>query len=103
MKINNRTSTQLSQLENSESLQNRAGRLAGKKNGDVNLERADSVKVALSDRAQDIKKVKDLVDVDSIDQAKVAHFQKLIDAGKYKVDAEAVADRLLDEHIKMDF
>jgi flagellar biosynthesis anti-sigma factor FlgM len=39
---------------------------------------------------------------DSIDEAKVARLQRMIDEGKYRVDSGAVADRLLDEHLKMD-
>lgn len=62
----------------------------------------DSAKVELSSRAQDIKKARELATPDdSIDEAKVARLQALIDAGKYKVDAEAIADRLIDEQTKM--
>lgn len=63
---------------------------------------SDSARVDLSQRAQDIKKAKELATPsDSIDEAKVARLQAMIDAGKYKVDASAIADRLLDEHTKM--
>jgi len=63
---------------------------------------AQSARVDLSSRAQDIKKAKELATAgESIDEAKVARLQALIDSGKYKVDAEAIADRLLDEHMKM--
>lgn len=61
-----------------------------------------SSKVDLSARSQDIKKAKELATPnDSIDEAKVARLQALIDSGSYKVNAEAIADRLLDEHTKM--
>lgn len=61
-----------------------------------------SSRVELSPRAQDIKKAKELATPDdSIDEAKVARLQALIDSGSYKVNAEAIADRLLDEHTKM--
>jgi negative regulator of flagellin synthesis FlgM len=61
----------------------------------------NSSKVDLSSRAQDIRKAKELATpkAGDIDEAKVARLQKLIDAGKYNVDAEAVADRLVDEHL----
>ncbi len=63
---------------------------------------ADSARVDLSSRAQDMARAKELATPnDNIDEAKVARLQKLIDAGKYKVDAEAIADRLVDEHSKM--
>lgn len=38
----------------------------------------------------------------SVDEAKVARLQKMIDEGKYKVDADSVADRLVDEHLSWD-
>ncbi len=63
---------------------------------------AGSSKVDLSDRARDVKRAKELATPDdSVDEAKVARLQKMIDDGKYKVDADAIADRLLDEHMKM--
>lgn len=65
-------------------------------------EMAASSRVEVSQRAQDIKKAKELATPgDSVDEAKVARLQALIDSGKYKVNAEAVAERLLDEHSKM--
>jgi flagellar biosynthesis anti-sigma factor FlgM len=61
-----------------------------------------SAKVDLSPKAQDILKAKALATPSSdIDEAKVARLQKMIDEGSYKVDAEAIASRLLDEHSKM--
>ena len=62
-----------------------------------------SSKVELSSRAQDIKKAKELATPgsDDIDEAKVARLQAMIDSGGYKINAEAIADRLLDEHTKM--
>lgn len=62
----------------------------------------DSAKVDLSARAQEMRKAKELATPSNdVDEAKVARLQKLIDEGKYKVDAGAIADRLLDEHLKM--
>ena len=63
---------------------------------------AGSSKVEVSDRARDVAKARALATPDdSIDEAKVARLQKMIDDGKYKVDADAIAERLLDEHMKM--
>lgn len=55
--------------------------------------------VNVSDRAQMMQKAKDIASNASIDEAKVARLQKLIDEGKYKTDAQAIADRLVDEHL----
>lgn len=65
-------------------------------------ESSDATKVSLSSRAQELKKVKDMVgSIDEVDEAKVAKFQQLIDAGKYKVDADKIADKMVDEHLLM--
>jgi flagellar biosynthesis anti-sigma factor FlgM len=58
-----------------------------------------SARVDVSQRAQDIKKAKELAtpkDSD-VDEAKVARLQAMIDQGKYKVDADKIADKLVDE------
>ncbi len=68
------------------------------------LSRADlasSSKVQLSERAQNLQKAREIATKDDIDEAKVARLQKLIDEGKYKVDAGAVADRLVNEHLML--
>lgn len=62
----------------------------------------DSAKVDLSSQAQAYQKAKSIAgSTDTVDNEKVARLQSLIDQGKYKVDAEAIADRLVDEHLKM--
>jgi len=60
---------------------------------------SSSAKVKMSPEAQAIQKAKAIASADTVDEAKVARLQKLIDEGKYKVDAEAVADRLVNEHL----
>lgn len=58
-----------------------------------------SSKVDVSSRAQMMQKAKEIASQSSIDEARVARLQKLIDEGKYKTDASAIADRLVDEHM----
>jgi negative regulator of flagellin synthesis FlgM len=61
---------------------------------------SQSAKVELSSRAKDVQKIKDLaLSAPDVDQAKVDHFQKLIDSGKYKVDAKAIANKMVDDHL----
>lgn len=63
-------------------------------------ENSQAAKVELSGRAQDIKKIKELANNSpDVDMNKVEKFKKLIAEGKYKVDAKAVADRMVDEHL----
>ena len=58
----------------------------------------DAAKLDLSERAQDVRKAKELAQAaPDVDMDKVDKFRKLIDEGKYKVDAKAVADRMVSE------
>jgi negative regulator of flagellin synthesis FlgM len=59
---------------------------------------ADATKVNLSSRAQDIKRAKEIaMATPEINEEKVARLQKLIDEGKYKVDAKEIASKMVDE------
>jgi negative regulator of flagellin synthesis FlgM len=59
-----------------------------------------ATKVELSSRAQDMKKAKEVATATpDINEEKVARLQKLIDQGKYKVDAKDIADKMVDEHV----
>jgi len=61
-----------------------------------------STKVDVSSRAQEMKRVKEMsTPSNDIDEAKVARLQAMIDSGSYKVDAEALAERLVGEQLKM--
>lgn len=62
---------------------------------------ASAAKVNLSDDVQRMNKIKQIATEESADHAKIERLQKMIDAGEYKVDAAAVADRLVDEHLLM--
>ena len=62
-------------------------------------EAKDGSKVDVSERAQLMQKAKDIASNNSVDEAKVARLQKMIDEGKYEVDSEKIADRLMDEHM----
>jgi negative regulator of flagellin synthesis FlgM len=87
---------------------NRAERGAGKSpaesvKGDVLEELDASSKVAVSPKAQEARRIKELaLAAPDVDEAKVAKFRQLIDDGKYKVDSKAVADRMVDDHMEME-
>jgi negative regulator of flagellin synthesis FlgM len=107
MKVSNKLPNPMQSAEAAKSAKSSgADALDGKKNAKDSVasafDTADSSRVEVSSRARDINKARELATPgDSIDEAKVARLQALIDSGKYKVNAEAVADRLLDEHSKM--
>ena len=101
MKINNNVGNQLNNIENS-----KADKLTNsQKTKDSQNEKAvrdpNSAKVNLSEEAQLMGKAKEIASkgLNEVDEDKVAHFQKLIDEGKYSVDAKDVADKLVDTHL----
>lgn len=58
-------------------------------------------KLSVSERAQQMSKAKEIASDASLDEAKVARLQKMIDEGSYQTDAAAIADRMVDEHLLM--
>lgn len=64
-------------------------------------ETLSAASVQLSDKAQQMQKAKDVASSSTVDDAKVERLQKLIDSGDYKVNASALADKLVDEHLLM--
>ena len=66
------------------------------------VENHDSARIEMSKEAMAMQRAKQLASPNGIDEAKVARLQKLIDEGKYKVDASGLADKLVDEHLKME-
>ena len=60
----------------------------------------NSANVNVSERAQMMQKAKELASTPmTVDEAKVARLQKMIDEGTYKVDAKSIADKLVEEHM----
>ena len=73
---------------------------AGAEKADALADLGSSSKVSVSSRAQDMKKAKEVANAaPDVDETKVARLQKLIDEGKYKVDAKDIADKMVDEHL----
>lgn len=85
----------------------KSDKTAGKKSVEVpasilsNTKDPGAAKVQLSDRAQEMNRIKELAKAaPDIDEAKVARLQKQIDEGTYKVDAKSIADKMVDDHIE---
>lgn len=61
----------------------------------------DAAKVEVSSRAQEAQKIKELaMATPDVDMQKVEKFRRLIDSGQYKVDAQAIADKMVDDHLE---
>lgn len=100
MKITSNVSPNVGNVEQTKS--DRLKELGNKKDRIFSSETDAPARLDFSERAQQIKKAKELATPDmSVDEEKVARLQKMIDEGNYKVDAEAIADSLVDEHLLM--
>lgn len=99
MKVNSKNVSQSLGLNKSQSkgLEKNLG--LNTKGGTSSAGAAAPAKVDLSSQAQAMQKAKSIASDNSVDEAKVARLQQLIDSGKYKTDANAIADRLVDEHL----
>ena len=61
---------------------------------------SNSEKVSISTRARDAKYAKDIATAaPDEDSEKIARLKSAIQNGSYKVDADKIADRLVDEHL----
>ncbi len=61
---------------------------------------ADSAKTEISSRAKDMGKAKRVAeDAPDVREAKVAELKRKIADKEYQVSAEAIADRMVDDHI----
>src|SRR5579885_3061154 len=82
-----------------ESLRSKVGERA------ASAERAEEgsdAKAEISERGREFARVKHAAtSAPDVREEKIAELKRRIAAGKYHVDADAVADRMVDEHIKM--
>jgi flagellar biosynthesis anti-sigma factor FlgM len=99
MKISSGASQSLNQAQAQSDTKNIKNNKA--ENKSAAIDSALSAQVSLSDEAQQIKKATEIAKDDTVNETKVAYFQNLIDNGKYKIDSASVADKLVDDHMKM--
>jgi negative regulator of flagellin synthesis FlgM len=105
MKVNQSTS---SPIQGNEA---KAAKAAGKAQASKAAEKApkgteprdtSSVKTEVSERAREMATAKAAaVNAPEVREEKIAALKARIAAGKYEVDGKAVADRMVDEHIRM--
>lgn len=94
--------TDSSKADRAEGAKNKATGAADKADLLSSTSLGESSRVELSPRAQEAKRIKELaMAAPDVDEAKVAKFRKLIDEGKYNVDAKAIADKMVDEHLEI--
>jgi negative regulator of flagellin synthesis FlgM len=70
------------------------------RSGMANIDSGVSDKVAISGRAKEAARVKELAtSASDVDEARIAKLRAAIEGGSYKMNAEAIADKLVDEHL----
>ncbi|MBY0384167.1 flagellar biosynthesis anti-sigma factor FlgM [bacterium] len=99
MKVNNKSAQGLMNDRAISDLAKDPGIKRGKAQSATPSEMMDATRLQLSPQARQINKAKEIASQDSVDEAKIARLQNMIDSGEYKVDAEAVADKLVNEHL----
>lgn len=99
MKVGNKINPSVQNLNNTSTdklnLKSKQNPASADKMGQIK----EASKLDVSSRAQMMNKAKQIASEDQVDEAKVARLQKLIDEGRYNIDASAIADRLVDEHL----
>lgn len=77
---------------------------SGRRRAEQGADSEPTEKVAISSRAKDIAKAKEVASsTPDIDEARVARLKAAIQSGSYKADADKIADRLVDEHLSTVF
>lgn len=99
MKIANKNKSNLAQLISKKEVPFQGNKTRAAKAGST--EGNVPAKVTLSPRSQNFKMASEIARKDHVNEAKINRLQTLIDSGKYDVDAAKIADRLVDEHMKM--
>lgn len=96
----------LRDTQKSDASQKSGSAIDGNKSGPADsklgaLDTLGATQVNISERAQDIKKAKEIaMKSPDVNEARIAELQKLIDEGKYKTDAKAIADKMVDEQLR---
>jgi negative regulator of flagellin synthesis FlgM len=67
-----------------------------------NLKSTGDAETTISEKGKEFAQAKQIAsDAPDVREDKVAELKRRIASGKYQIDNEAVADRMVDEHVKM--
>src|SRR4051812_11136549 len=106
MRVSAPTNNQSSEIKSTRGSQQAASAQAAKKKpGEASESKAvdtsGSVNAQISSKARDAAKVKDVAaNAPDVREEKIAELKRRIADGKYGVNAEAVADRMVDDHLR---
>lgn len=103
MKVNSSTpqNVQNSEVSSGKKVNKNQAAYDPKKTSNTTAAADSEVKAEFTSKAKDFAKAKAVAaQAPDVREEKVAELKKRIAEGKYKVDADAVAGRMVDEHIK---
>lgn len=108
MRVNSNQNSSIQSTQTSETSQaGKAEKAKAKKAADAQADGAAGTPTAtdtgaqISAKGREMAQAKSIADqAPEIREAKIAELKKKIAAGKYSVDANAVADRMVDDHLK---
>ncbi len=82
--------------------QTKKGEKAAEASASPRTEAAGDAKTEISSKAKEFAKAKEVAnEAPDVREEKIAALKARIAEGKYKVDADSIADRMVDEHIRM--
>ena len=103
MKINSNVAAGSSGIQSLESKKTDKKHSAGEKSENVATSlRSESANTDISSKAKDMAKAKQIAaDAPDVREAKIAALKEQIQNKKYNVGADAIADKLVDDHLSM--
>lgn len=104
MKINPNVAAGSSGIQSSETKKTDKTKLSGyeKTDGSSSNLKSESSKSEISSRAKDMAKAKQIAtDAPDVREAKIAALREQIKNKTYNVSADAIADKLVDDHIRL--
>jgi negative regulator of flagellin synthesis FlgM len=100
MKVASKTSVDPKVIQNANTSKDTSVSKDGSKVSKKDSVVTEGAKVSLSTKAQDFKKIKEAADKsDGVDSAKVDRVKQAIKDGKYNIDYDKVADKMIEHDI----
>jgi negative regulator of flagellin synthesis FlgM len=104
MKINPNIAAGSTGIQSAETKKTDKTKLSGyeKVDGSTSSAKSGSANAEISSRAKDMAKAKQVAnDTPDVREAKIAALKEQIQNKKYNVSADAIADKLVDDHLRM--
>ena len=105
MKINSNVAAGSSGIQSSDAKKLEKTKVSGYENkteSTASASKSDSTNTEISSKAKDMAKAKQIAtDTPDVREAKIAELRDKIQNKKYNVGADAIADKLVDDHIRL--